>query len=95
MDEKEAYQQKLNARLDEWKAEIEKMQAKAKSAEADAQLQYQEYIEDLKKRRANLEKELEELRDTQTAAWNDLKAGADKAWNAMSEAMDDAWRRFG
>ena len=56
MDEKEAYQQKLNAKLDEWKAEIEKMQAKAKTAEADAQLQYQDYIEDLKKRRANLEK---------------------------------------
>ena len=94
MEEKQAYQQKLNAKLDEWKAEINKLQAKAQTAEADAKLQYEEYIEDLKKRRSALEDELKKMQDAQAEAWNDVKAGADKAWNSMTEAMENAWRRF-
>lgn len=37
---------------------------------------------------------LDELQRNQTAAWNDVKAGADKAWDDMSKAMQDAWKRF-
>ena len=36
MDEKSAYRQKLEARLDQWRAEIDKLQAKAAEASADA-----------------------------------------------------------
>ncbi|EDM73001.1 uncharacterized conserved coiled coil protein [Roseobacter sp. AzwK-3b] len=95
MDEKQAYQQKLDAKLDEWKAEIYKLRAKAEGASADAKLQYHDQIDDLKKRRDEMEKELEKIQNANAAAWNDLKAGADKAWEAMSDAMKDAWRRFG
>lgn len=87
MDEKQAYQQKLDAKLDEWKAEIDKLRAKADGASADAKLQYDSQIEDLKKRRDEMEQQLEKLRNA--------NAGADKAWDTMSDAMKDAWRRFG
>ena len=36
MGMKEAYQQKLEAQLDEWTADINKMKAKADKADADA-----------------------------------------------------------
>jgi hypothetical protein len=36
MSMKEAYEQKLQAQLDEWGAEIDKLKAKSDNAEADA-----------------------------------------------------------
>lgn len=41
MDEKSAYRQKLEARLDKWRAEIDELQAKASEASEDARLEYE------------------------------------------------------
>lgn len=38
MSEKEIYQQKTQAQLDEWKAEVDKLKAKAFGSSADAQM---------------------------------------------------------
>ncbi|SLN19745.1 hypothetical protein PEL8287_00810 [Roseovarius litorisediminis] len=94
MDNKQAYQEKLEAKLDEWHADIDKLRAKAEGAQADAKLTYEKNLKDLKEHRDKLEKELEKLRDTQTAAWHDIKRGADEAWDSMSKAMKDAYKRF-
>ena len=48
MGMKEAYEKKLQAQLDEWGAEIDKLKAKADKAEADAQLDYYKEIEELR-----------------------------------------------
>lgn len=49
----------------------------------------------MRKRRDEMEKQLEELRASQSAAWSDVKAGVEKAWDDMNKAMQDAWNRFG
>ena len=41
MTDKDAYVQKLHAKLDEWNAEIDKLKAKADKAEADSRVEYQ------------------------------------------------------
>ncbi|SEL59509.1 hypothetical protein SAMN05443999_106176 [Roseovarius azorensis] len=95
MDDKQVYQQKLEAKLKEWRADIDKLQAKVDGAQADARLKYREQLEDLEERRKEIEAQLHKLRDAQSAAWSDIRAGADKAWESMSKAMQDAWGRFG
>ncbi len=47
MNEKELYQQKKQAQLDEWKAEVDKLKAKASGATADAQIELNKQIEAL------------------------------------------------
>ena len=47
MNEKELYQQKKQAQLDEWKAEVDKLKAKASGASADAQLELNREIDTL------------------------------------------------
>lgn len=94
MADKQAYEQKLQAKLDEWQANIDKLRAQAKQAGADAQIRYQDQIEDLRKRRDEMERKLKEIQNTQAAAWADIKAGVDKAWDDMSKAMQDAWSRM-
>ena len=39
MSERQAYEQKLQAQLDEWKAEVDRSKAKAAAADAEARLE--------------------------------------------------------
>lgn len=95
MTEKSAWERKFEAQIDEWRADIDKMQARARKAGADAQAGYEAEIEDLKARQAKAEAELRKLRAASAEAWDDVRTGAEDSWNAMGRAMKDAWSRFG
>ncbi|MBR9874522.1 hypothetical protein L3V31_18740 [Vibrio sp. J1-1] len=94
MGMKEAYEKKLQAQLDEWGAEIDKLKAKADNAEADAQLEYYKQIEELRSMQEDANNKLAELRESSDDAWEDLKAGADSAWDSLSIAVRNAISRF-
>ncbi len=94
MGMKKAYQKKLQAQLDEWSVEIEKLQAKADKAEADAQLEYYKEIEELRSMQEAASSKLAELKDAGDDAWEDLKAGLDSAWNSLGNALRSATNRF-
>lgn len=94
MSMKEAYEHKLQAQLDEWSAEIDKLKAKADGAEADRELQYYEKIEELQSMQESASKKLTELKNSSDDAWEDLKAGVDNAWDSLGSALNSAISRF-
>jgi len=94
MGMRDDYIKKLQARLDEWNAEIDKLQAKLKSAEADAQAEYREQIEKLEQERSRAQERLKELQQASEDTWQDLKAGAENAWDSMDQAIKSAMSRF-
>lgn len=94
MSMKEAYEKKLQAQLDEWSAEIDKLKAKADSAEGDAQLEYYKKIEELQSMKENVANKLAELKNSGEGAWVDLKAGIDSAWDSLDKALKSASTRF-
>ncbi|PKO35137.1 MAG: coiled coil domain-containing protein [Betaproteobacteria bacterium HGW-Betaproteobacteria-7] len=94
MSMKQAYEQKLQSKLDEWSAEIDKLKAKADSAEADAQLKYYKQIEELRTMQQAAGQKLDELKQARDDAWEDLKAGMDSAWDSLSSAVKSATSRF-
>jgi len=94
MSMKDAYEQKLQAQLDEWGAEIDKLKAKADNAEADVQLEYYKKIEELRSMQESATNKLAELRDAGDGAWEDLKAGIDSAWDSLGNALKSAASRF-
>jgi uncharacterized coiled-coil DUF342 family protein len=94
MSMKEAYEKKLQAKLDEWSAEIDKLKAKADSAEADVQLEYYKQIEDLRSMQDAAGKKLDELKAAGDNAWEGLKAGTDSAWDSLSSSIKSAVSRF-
>ena len=94
MSTKEAYEKKLQAQLDEWRLEIDKLKAKADKAEADAQLKYYKQIEDLRSRREEVKGKLDKLKASSGDAWKDLKGGIDSAWDALNDALKSARSRF-
>lgn len=93
--DKETYQNKLQAQLDQWKAEIDKLQAQSREASADMQIKYQEQIKELREKRADMAAQYDKIEAANIEAWKDFKTGADEAWDNMSKAMKSAWGRFG
>lgn len=94
MSMKEAYEQKLQAQLKEWGAEIDRLKAKADDAEADAQLEYYKEIEKLRSMQEAANRKLAELKEASDDAWEDLKADVDSAWDSMSSVLKSASSRF-
>lgn len=94
MSTKQAYEQKLQSKLDEWSAQMDVLKAKADGVEAEARIEYEKQIEDLKVRKAQASEKLAELKDASEDAWEDLKAGLDMAWDSLSDAFESAMSRF-
>ncbi len=94
MSKKDAYVQKIHAKIDEWNADIDKLMAKADQVEADSKIEYERQIEFIKAKRDDMTKKLAELNKSGEAAWEDMKAGVDLAWDAFSEAVKSATSRF-
>ncbi len=94
MSNRDLYIEKMKAQLDSWNASIEKLEAQARNAEADAKIKYREQIAELKKRREEAREKLAELREASEGAWHDLQSGIDHAWDAMEQAIKTAMSRF-
>lgn len=95
MSMKKAYEKKLEAKLEEWNADINKLKAKADSAEADTQLEYYKQIDVLRTKQDEAKKKLNELKDASDDAWEDLKVGIESAWESLGSSIKSAMSRFG
>lgn len=94
MSKKDAYQQKLEAKLTAWNIEIDKLVARAEGLKADAQLKYRDRIEKIRDKRQKAKTLLKELQSASGDAWDDLKEGADGAVDALGDAVKSARSEF-
>ncbi len=94
MNDREVYIDKMKAKLDEWNADINKLQAKANGAEADMKQKYDQEIQHLKEQREEAADKLAELQKAGDGAWKDLKSGMEDAWNSLGKSVDSAFSRF-
>ena len=94
MTDREEYVEKAKARIDQWNAEIDKMQARMREAEADARIQYQKNLEEMRAQRNQAEEELSKMQKASDQAWDDLQAGFDKSWGEIQSAFRSAMSRF-
>jgi uncharacterized coiled-coil DUF342 family protein len=93
-ENREAYIQKLKAKIDEWNADIDKLMAKARQAKAGKEVEYREQIETLRAKRSELEKKLTELQQAGESTWHDLKKGVETSWEALKEGYAAVKGRF-
>ncbi len=75
MNERQAYTEKMKAKLDEWNADIDKLEAQAKNAEADAQIKFQQQLDRLKATRDDAAKRLRGATECQHRCMGDLSPG--------------------
>lgn len=93
-DKRKAYEEKLDAQLEEWNAQIALLKARADKATAEAQIEYYKTIEALQHRQDEAGAKLHELKTTSDEVWEDLKTGSEKAWDEVKTAFHDAVSKF-
>ncbi len=94
VDTKEAYLEKLQAKLKEWNAEIDKLKAKAAQSKADLKLEIDKRVGDLEAHRQEVENKIQQLRQAGESVWTDLKGGVQRAWEHLDEAVKSAAAKF-
>lgn len=94
MSTKQAYQQKIQAQLDEWSAEIDKLRAKADKADAEAEIALNREVDNLRDKKNQAREKLDELSSAGEGAWEDLKIGVETASTQLGQALRSAQSRF-
>lgn len=94
MNSRDEYVLKLQAKLEEWNTEIDKLNARVGEATTDVLLDYYEQIESLKVMQSNAKLKIEELKQSRESAWEDLTSAMEKSWQTMEDALHSAFSRF-
>ena len=94
MNSRDEYLQKFKANLDQWNADIDKLEAKAREAQADAQAQYHKQLDDLRQMRDEALQRYTEVQNATVEAWDTMAQGTEKAWQAWFDAFQDARSKF-
>ena len=87
MDNKKAYEKKIQAQVDEWNAEIDKLKAQAVQARADAQINYNNQIEELRRRKETVSEKLAQLKEASEESWEDLKTDIEEGIDLFKSAV--------
>jgi ABC-type multidrug transport system fused ATPase/permease subunit len=88
------YIRKMQLILDEWDAELDRLEAQAGELKEEAREECRRQIDELKAKKAQARAKLEELRREGGEAWDDLKAGLESAWDSIGRALMSARERF-
>ena len=89
-NKRKVYEEKLDAQLKQWNAQIALFKAKAENAKADARIDYYKTIEALEQKQDKAKTKLQELQTAGDEAWEAVKTGAEKAGAEFKTAYDDA-----
>jgi uncharacterized coiled-coil DUF342 family protein len=94
MSTRDEYIRKMQAKLEEWNADIDSLTTKASEVSADVRRELNEQIASLKVKQAAAHQKIEEFQKEGGSAWEDLKAGMELALTAIGESIDSAKSRF-
>lgn len=94
MSDKEIYEQKMKARLDEWQSVVDKYKARIKNAKADTKLELEQQINDLQAKQEKSKEKLLELSKSGEKTWKDIKSDLDRAIAELDGAIEAASSRF-
>jgi hypothetical protein len=94
MEIQDAYKQKLAAQLKEWDAQINLLEARAENAGADIKVSRAKAIRELRAKQRAASEKLNELGKASGAAWDQVKATADKIWDELKTGVAEAHSKF-
>jgi hypothetical protein len=85
----------MEAQLEEQRARLDLLKAKAKRAVADGKIMAYEELAEAEQKLASAKGKLKDLANASENAFGELKAGVEKAWNDLTESCKKAARKFG
>jgi len=91
---RDAYVQKLKTQLDEWNAELDKLEAQARGATDEERLRYERRINTLREKEAQARETIKEILKAKDDAWTGLKHGVESAWSSLKSSLIEAKSEF-
>ena len=94
MTEKKDFLKMQKEMLKEWTRQIDEIKTRAKKAQVDASVKFENYIDDLRVKYEEALANLEALKNTGDQRWEELKTAVDTAWEELKQGMDKARNMF-
>jgi len=94
MTSRDEHLESFKVKLDEWNAEIDKIESNALQAQAEAKAQYDKQLESLREMRDDAQRKYSEMQNATAEAWDVMLQGTEKAWQAWASAFEDARSKF-
>ncbi|UCD56671.1 MAG: hypothetical protein JSV16_12690 [Candidatus Hydrogenedentota bacterium] len=89
LQQKQEYQNKIEAKLDEVDAQIDELKARAEQAKDETKAKLYKQIEELQKKQEAAREKLEELKTASEQAWEKLKSEMDAAVEDLENFIKD------
>ncbi|MCJ7685042.1 MAG: hypothetical protein MUO68_12185, partial [Desulfobacteraceae bacterium] len=87
MTVRDEYIKKLKADLDEWKADLDTL-------EAEAEIKHEGHIKELRQKLEEAQQTLTKIHDGSEDTWEDLKQRAETVWNMYKNSFKKAKSEF-
>lgn len=94
MDKKEVYKKKIEGKLEEWKAETDKLKAKAKQRQVDTEAEIKSEIDQVIQKRDYIISRVKELNSAGEEAWKVIKQDIEKAGGEFKKTLKKAREKF-
>jgi transcription elongation GreA/GreB family factor len=94
MSLKDAYREKMEARIAEVQAHLDLLKARAKRAAAEGKIMAYEELADAEQKLDAAKVKLKEFASASEAAFKDMKTGMEKAWDALKTAGREAAQKY-
>ena len=94
MNDRELYRRKYQAQLDEWKADVDKLRARAVGARADAQIEMNKHVRELETRMHEAGAKLSELAAAGEETWDSARKKVETTWEALKAGVGAAAAKF-
>jgi len=88
MANREEYVAKMKAQLDEWNADLGKLEAKLAEASDATKERLEPYLENVRDARDAAAKKLGELRNSGEASWESLQGDAEHVWKTFKQSVN-------
>jgi uncharacterized protein involved in exopolysaccharide biosynthesis len=94
VDHRQLYMEKVNAQIEQDKARIAEMRARAAEKNADVKSEYLREVEALENKLQALRENYGKLHDSDETAWESIKEATESAWESLTDSIAKATRRF-
>ncbi len=84
----DAYAQKLESKVEQWSAELDRLRARTKEMSADARLEYERRIGDLEHKQQDARSRIDAVRAAAGEAGEELKRGAERAVDDLGRSLE-------
>jgi uncharacterized protein YdeI (YjbR/CyaY-like superfamily) len=94
MTTKDEYVAMMQAKLDEWNAHIDELEARARKEKARAAQLRHERVAELTRKRNEVQTQLQKIRQASEDGWESLKAGVETVWKDVTTTFQESKDAF-